>query len=211
MKVVWDDDKILRLEGHDADKPTGGGVGFSYGSKGELLRITQLPSRVWWEGTYEGTFGKKKKREPTWLYSVLRNRPYWPPYLPFQDGLTQPAFTGKLVIQYGQPQSYEIRCKLAGEGRGRCDDDYERVDTLQGFRPLKWEHPKEDITKEKTREHQYEGDRLVKTEHKDNAGKVVYRSTYEYDEKGRLVRVHHMDFGATDITERLEHKCDVAN
>ncbi len=208
-KLVWEQDNIVRIEGHDANGPTGKGTEFSFGAKGELVRVTFLPSRIWWEGTYQGTFGAKKAREPRWLFTVMRQSMYWPPHMPFEEGLTQPAFTGKLVVRYGQPQAYEVRCTLGGEGAGRCVDDYERVDTMQGSRSVKREEPREDVTRTKTRTGRYDGGKLASVEHTDAAGKTVYRTTYDYDTKGRPVRLNMTDFGSTDVTYRLEYKCDV--
>ncbi|NUO49474.1 MAG: hypothetical protein HOV80_11525 [Polyangiaceae bacterium] len=213
-RLTWEGERLVSSELLSGDSVESVTI-LKYGSHGELLNLTLLrdPSNEkreaeWWNGTYTGTFGAVSRPGPLRTFRLLDQDLSWPPHMPFVEGHAVPSFRGKLDVTYGWPQSYELHCDVT-EGAGRCVDDYERVTVLRGLQIGRMENPKGHGGKEDaTRDYVYEGDRLTKIVMRDDKGAATYVSTFSYDAKGRPVKVHNTDFGSTDITQRLEYRCD---
>jgi YD repeat-containing protein len=213
-RLTWEGDRLVRNERMAEGKAAGASF-FNYGSKGELVKVVHLrdvggerKEVDWWRGTYQGKFGAVTRPTSLGTFRLLDDEAGWPPHLPLVEALALPSFTGKLDVTTGWPDSMEVHCDVTADN-GRCVDEYERVTILKGLLIQRMENPKpKEGLDEKTRDYTYEGDRLTKIVLEDENGKETYVSTFSWDAKGRVVEVHHTDFGATDVTKRLEWRCD---
>ncbi len=209
-RLTWEGERLLRserLSGEELQSSTT----FEYGSHGELASVTAHvhgETRAWWKGSYQGTFGPPARPSPLRLYRLLDDGLLWPPHMPLVDSVSLPSFTGTLEATFGWPDAYGVRCELT-RGAGRCVDDYERIVFLRDLRIERGENPKRrsDLD-ESFSEHLYEGGRLSRIVSKDDRGAETYATTFNYDQSGRLVKVHNTDFDRTNITDRLDYYCD---